>query len=123
MYSNKIAPINQDLSIVKGATKTYEMQFQQNGAPVDLTGWTVFFTVKTKMSDLDANAIISKTITTFENGTAGIALISLLTTDTDITPKSYYYDITIQTAETPVSRAVILRGRLTIEKTTTRREN
>ena len=74
------------------------------------------------MSDADTDAIIKKTITTFESGTAGIALISLSTTDTDITPKSYYYDITFQTADVPASRAVILRGRLTIEKTTTRRE-
>jgi hypothetical protein len=125
MYSDKTAPIDKDLFIQKGTTKTYEIQFQKNGAPIDITGWTIFFTLKEKMSDTDANAIIKKTLNTpFElpNAVEGIALITLLTTDTNIDTKSYYYDITVQNAVAPVSRAVILRGRLTIEKTTTRRE-
>jgi hypothetical protein len=76
------------------------------------------------MIDTDANAKIKKTITVHSDPTNGKTVISLTETDTDITPKSYYYDITIQDDDTaePENRFVILRGRLTIERTTTRRE-
>jgi hypothetical protein len=122
MLHPNTAPIDTDLFIQKGTTKAYEVQFKKNGTAIDITGWTVFFTVKEHMSDTDAHAIIKKTLTTHSDPTAGITLIRLETEDTDITPNSYYYDLVVQDNSSPVNRAVILRGRLTIEKTTTRRE-
>ena len=123
MLTNETAPISKDLAIQKGTTKNYEVRFSKNGATLNITGWTVFFTVKEKMNDTDSEAKISKTVTTHTNGTSGIAVISLSATDTNIIPTSYYYDIVVQDNNAPINRAVILRGRLTIEKTTTRREN
>jgi len=124
MTYDNIIPVDQDLSIPKGTTKLYEIQVQQDGVPINITGWVVFFTVKEFMIDTDANAKIKKTITVHSDPTNGKTVISLTETDTDITPKSYYYDITIQDDDTaePENRFVILRGRLTIERTTTRRE-
>ena len=122
MYSDNIVPIEQDLTIPKNTTKSYEIRIQQNGVPIDITGWIVFFTVKERMIDGDDKAIIKKTITSHTDPTQGKTIISLTDTDTDKSPKSYYYDITIQDDSAVDNRFVILRGRFTIERTTTRRE-
>ena len=34
------------LLIYKKSTKTYEIQFKKDGGVVDITGWTIYFTVK-----------------------------------------------------------------------------
>jgi hypothetical protein len=124
MNYDNIIPIDQDLTIPKGTTKAYEIQVQQDGAPINITGWVVFFTVKEFMIDTDNDAKIKKTIISHSDPVNGKTVIILDDEDTDITPKSYYYDITIQDddTDTPENRFVILRGRLTIERTTTRRE-
>ena len=77
MYSDNIVPIEQDLTIPKNTTKSYEIQIQQNGVPIDITGWIVFFTVKERMIDGDDKAIIKKTITSHTDPTQGKTIISL----------------------------------------------
>ena len=81
------------LLIYKKSTKTYEIQFKKDGGVVDITGWTIYFTAKESMEDLDTSAKIKKTVTTFANAEGGIALIELTTTDTDITAGNYWYRI------------------------------
>jgi len=81
----------QKLEIIRKSTKTYELQFKKSGATVDITGWTVYFTVKEAMEDSDALAKIAKTITSFDNATTGIALIELSVSDTNITAGNYWY--------------------------------
>ena len=64
--------LNSYLKIKRGDTKTYTLYFvDEDEAPIDITGWTVFFTAKNKPSDNDASAVISKTITSHSNPTAG----------------------------------------------------
>ena len=115
-------PVYQDLSIPRKTSKLYELRFTKSGGRIDITDWIVFFTMKNNMSDPDAQAVISKTIKEFDNPSSGIATVSLTADDTDITPKSYYYDITVQDDEVPTNRIVVVRGRITIEKTTTLRD-
>ena len=83
----------QNLEILRKSTKTYQLNFTKDGYAEDITGWTVYFTVKTKMEDLDADAKIAKIITSFDNATSGIALIELSIIDTDITAGNYWYSI------------------------------
>ena len=82
-----------DIDIYKKATKTYEATLKKDGIAPDLTGWTIYFVVKTNMSDTDTNAKIKKTITTHYNPTAGITRVELSSTDTNITVGSYYYSV------------------------------
>jgi hypothetical protein len=67
------------------------------GTAIDITGYTLFFTVKKNTSQpqntTDADALISKTLTTFSDPTHGIARITLSSTDTSIPAGSYLYDI------------------------------
>lgn len=63
--------------------------------PIDITGATVYFLVKDKLSTPDEDAVITKTITVHTNPTQGKTTISLLKADTNIVPGTYLYSIVI----------------------------
>lgn len=82
-----------DLTINRGNSKTYRLSFVgTSGAAIDITGWTVLFTVKKNVNLTDTEAAISKTVTSHSDPTGGVTLIVLSTSDTDITPGPYLYD-------------------------------
>jgi hypothetical protein len=112
---NKMSIEQVCLSIKRGDTWSRTLYFEDgDGAPIDITGWTVFFTAKAKVDDLDAAAVISKTITVFTNPTAGEAGISLSSTDTNQVIGSYLYDIQVKTNLNEI--ITVLEGILTITK-------
>lgn len=86
------------LSIYRGDDKSYNFTFKyENGLPVDITDWTIFFTVKENETDLDAVAKISKTVTSHTDPANGLSVVSVNDTDTDsLTPKEYYFDFQIK---------------------------
>jgi len=116
MINSNTTPIDLDLKIPKGTTKAYEIQIFKNDLAEDITDWTITLIVKEKMSDPDTSAIINEEAS-LSDATSGKALIRLETTDTDITPKSYYYAIKFEDDQSPANVGIIIRGRLTIEKT------
>jgi hypothetical protein len=67
---------------------------------VDLTGATVYFTVKPAYDSdqADTAAIIKKDITSHTSPTAGLTTITLTPTDTAVTPGKYGYDIKLKKA-------------------------
>jgi len=81
------------LELNRKSTKTYELQFLRDGSGVDITGWTVYFTVKKNMEDTDLNAKITKVVTSHDSAATGKTLIELTSLDTDITAENYYYSI------------------------------
>lgn len=86
-----------DLQIYRGDDKTWQVQFKDAlEVAIDITGWTVYFTVKEKDSDTDANATITKTITSHVDPTAGKTDIILVPTDTSSLKGNFYYDIRIK---------------------------
>lgn len=87
-----------DLRIYRGDTHTYNLTFVSGGAAYDLTDCTIYFTVKDSENDPDADALISKDVTVHTNPTGGLSAIVLSSTDTNIAPGSYYYDIQLKTA-------------------------
>ena len=109
-----------NLEINKKTTPTYALNFKKDGIPVDITGWTIYFTVKENISDSDANAVIKKDIDSHDEPLNGIALIKLEATDTDLTPKTYYYDVFCK--DDDENMAVLFRGNLTIIETITTRQ-
>lgn len=60
---------------------------------IDITGFTIFFTVKLKSTDLEADAYITKDITSHTDPTAGETQIALSDSDTNIAAQVYRYDI------------------------------
>lgn len=59
---------------------------------INITGYSVFFTVKRNVNDTDAEALISKKVTSHTNPTAGLTAVVLTNTDTDIDEGDYVYD-------------------------------
>ena len=70
--------------------------------------------VKEKVSDEDASAKISKTITTHTDPTNGESKITLTYTDTALTCKNYIYDLQVKTDEGEIK--TLLEGVITIKQ-------
>jgi hypothetical protein len=74
-----------NLQIKKNDTWSRTLYFEnEDKEDIDITGWKIYFMVKTKIDDLDASAVISKTISTFTSPTTGEAVIELTSTDTNL---------------------------------------
>ena len=54
-----------------------KIKFSKNGVALDITDFTIFFTVKDKENDPDSKAKISIDITTHTNPTAGETLLEI----------------------------------------------
>lgn len=80
------------LSIIKNTDNSINLTFKENNIAVDLTGYTILFTVK-KQCDIskdDDYAIIEKEM----NGTSsGIVILNLTNEDTDTDAGEYYWDL------------------------------
>lgn len=89
------------LKIRRGDTTTITLNYTLNGVAVDLTGSTVYFTVKptlpTDDSD-DSTAVITEEVTSHSDPTNGQTVIPLSATQTTVTAGGYYYDIQVKDA-------------------------
>jgi len=95
-----------DLELKRGDDRTIQLTYKDSdGNAIDITGYTVFFTVKSAIDNdtTDANAIISKTITSHSDPTNGITNIALTASDTNVTPGIYTADIQIKTGGGSIS--------------------
>lgn len=70
----------------------------EDGSPIDITGYTVWLTVKESRSDADADAVVQKQETTHTDPTNGITELTLTAADTEPLAGSYYYDVQEKTA-------------------------
>lgn len=68
-----------------------------DGDPFNLTGCTLFLTVKTALSVADNVATISKTVTTHDDAAAGESHFDIATGD-NATAGTYYYDVQLKDA-------------------------
>ncbi len=91
-----------EFRIIRGDDYSSTITFtDQSGEPINITGYTVFFTVKRKGtlkgSDTDTQAIIAKTITVHSDPTEGQTTLTLTNTETTILPTgSFVADIQIK---------------------------
>jgi hypothetical protein len=85
------------ISIVKGDYEEIELEFYDaNDVAVNLTGATIFFTVKENLDDLDSSAIIQKVVTSHTNPTLGQSKIILTNADTILPLVGKFYTCDIQ---------------------------
>ena len=75
----------------ENTTKRFSGTITINGSNPDITSDTVTFTLKSKKTDADMDAIINKTADV--SAGAGVFNFNLTKTDTDTTPTRYFYDI------------------------------
>jgi hypothetical protein len=107
-----------DLQIIRGDDVDIQVTFKNSeGEVIDITGSTVFFTVKKRLADTDEQAYISKNVTSHSNPTEGIAIVKLNASDTNITPGKYHYDVQVRLASGSISSSV--RGLIEVIKDVT----
>lgn len=104
----------QDLEFFRKGTPSYELIFTKDGAPINITDWTIYLTVKENMVDTDANAKIKRDITTHTDAVNGKSLITLTSTETDLIG-NYYYSFDFKDDEG--NEGVLYHGRMKISDT------
>lgn len=95
------------LTYIRGDDKEIPIAITDgDGEPVDITGWTVFLTVKKTLADADEDALIAKTVTDHTDPTAGLTAIAIDEEDTeDADAGRYYYDIQLKDSDGKIHSA------------------
>ena len=102
-----------NLEIVRRDTKNYTIRLTQNGVAVNISGWSIYFSVKSDFNDLDASAVLSKNvlIPTNSESAAGIAYLPLTSSETALSVGEYFYDIKLISTG---NRVTFMSGKLSI---------
>jgi hypothetical protein len=89
------------ITLKRGVTKTLTLAFTENGSPLNLTGQTVWFTMKRYVDNDPTNAlaVIAKVITSHTNAVGGITQVVILNTDSaPLDNTKYVYDVQVGTS-------------------------
>lgn len=116
MNRNNIQPI------IRGDTTVIGIEVKENGIPLDLSGATIFFTMKKRLSDLDSDAALQVAVSTHTEPSAGKSSITLSSDVTnDLQPGNYHYDVQLVFPEATVK--TIMMNKVTVLADVTRRRS
>jgi hypothetical protein len=91
-----------DLTWTRGDSGRLDVSVKQaDGTAYDITGATLFLTVKTALSVADASATIRKEVTAHDDAAAGESHFDLATTDNP-TAGTFYYDVQLKTSDSKI---------------------
>jgi hypothetical protein len=109
---------HEDFSFYRGTKSGLVVEIQdKNSYLVDLTGATLYLTVKENMEDADLTAVISQDLTP-ANPTTGREIITLSTSETDRVG-NFYYDIKL--VDSDGYSYILLTGRMKFIESVTKR--
>ena len=92
---------NDTITINRGDTYVRTINLLDSaGDPIDATGWTIYFTVRKNVADTSATSDTDKTVA---GDVSGIHTLTVSSTETNITPGNYFYDIQIKKADDTIS--------------------
>ena len=108
------------LSQVRGDSRSYTLTFSNENGVINITGWTVTFTLKKNWQLPDSLASLQKIITSHIAPTLGQTVIQLLPEDTrNLDPGDYDFDIQVLantgTSGTASEIYTVQRGKYTLE--------
>ena len=94
-------------SVVRRDDKVFTFYFyDENGYAIDLTGCTIFTTVKQNQEDLDASAKISGTLSITAPATGGIATWTLVPADTQYLLGQYFWDVQLKSVDGKITTLI-----------------
>lgn len=90
-------------AILRNDTRTINVTITEDGSPLDITGYTIWFTVRdigtldniTSQTN-DSDAVIHLENTVHTDPTNGVTTFILSKTDTNVDPKRYAYDVSMK---------------------------
>jgi hypothetical protein len=101
-----------DIEMYRGDDKTLTLTFKDStGTTINITGYSIFFTVKDKLSytddSSDSDSIISSLVTSHTHATSGISELTILNSQTStVTPGKYIYDIQLKDSSSKILTVV-----------------
>jgi hypothetical protein len=91
-----------DLTWTRGDSGRLDVTVKESdGTAYDLTGATLFLTVKNALTDADSAAVIRKEVTSHDDAEAGESHFDLLTTD-NATAGTRFYDVQLKTSDAKI---------------------
>ena len=88
---------NRDVSVYQNEDYADSLTIKINGIAADITGWTIYFTIKKDKADADSSAIYQQVVTSHTSPTTGVTRISIPnSTLLLISAGDYYYDIKLK---------------------------
>lgn len=72
---------------------SFQFTIKNNGVAVDITGWTVYFSIKRNRGD--TTELIEKTITSFSDPENGVVVVTIDKEDTQDFSGDYFYDFKV----------------------------
>ncbi len=112
-----------DQEIERGDDWDFPFNFKDGAnVAIDITGWTIFFTIKSAIDDAadDSAAVLTKDQTSHTNAALGLTTISIEDIDTkDLNAVEYWYDFQYKDSSGKIK--TIMRGIMIIAKDVTRR--
>lgn len=111
----------QNISLNRKNSQTYNITVTSGGSAQDITGWTLYFTLKPKADAKtdDSTAVITKTVTSHDDAANGLTSFTLSESDTDISYGDYIYDIKLSNGSS--IDQTVMYGTFTIEEVATLR--
>lgn len=102
----------------RGDTKVFSVSFtNSSGLPLDVSGHTLWFTMKLLATDLDAAAVFQKRIVFPEDASSrnGVGSLIIESTETDnFDPGTYFFDIQKVIPGTPPVVTTMLAGKIIV---------
>jgi hypothetical protein len=112
--------MSQNFTTYRGDDFIFDLLFQDvNEDPVNITGWTTFFTMKLSKDLVDSQAILKKTVTAHVDPTNGRTQIRLTSADTATLVGVFFYDIQYKDASGLIK--TVTNGQITFVEDVTRR--
>lgn len=108
-----------NLKAFRGDDGLITLKFLRGEADQDITGWTVFFTMKKNIEDADDDADLKKDVTVHTSPTTGETAITWTDVEADDFLGVYYFDI--QYKDDTGEIKTVMKGTLTFIEDVTRR--
>lgn len=109
--------------LYRGDTREYALTFtDSNGDPINIDGWTIYFTLKKNERDTDDEAALKKDTTEHEPEVGKTKFTLTPSNTNDLKPAKYFYDIQVKKKDGDKDVIVtVVKGNLEILTDITRR--
>jgi len=89
-----------NIEMPRGDSAAIPIRITNNGDPVDISDYSLVFTVKEKLTDADMNEVFQVTITEHINPTNGETILKIPYQDTEVNVGKYHAEMRLDKGDT-----------------------